>query len=412
MMKKSGGNAAFISELGRQAEQWLGEGIIDARQRDLIMARYNEIPEPDKTVIPSRLILTLSILGVALFGAGVILFFSANWSEIPKWGKISIIFAGMLCSYGTGYYLSFEKGNYPRVGASLFLLGAIIYGSGIFLIAQAYNVSAHSPTGILMWGTGVLAIAYVLRLKPLLALSIVTLLVWLFMDISLGLRLSSGSFNMIPAFFLGAGVTLWGIGLMHEDFKSLSRLSSPYVAAGLPLTYLAAYVFTFEGASRISMEALDIFGVRALLIGIGCVFVLSQTLRLFSKTNERWRTNEMLLLLLMIVFAVVPYIYSHLPADHVRSVFMVLFNLIYAAAILWIIFIGYLKHSRIYVNVGVVFFALDVLGRYVDILWGMLHTSLFFLLGGALLIALGVALEKKRRRLLASFGIGDLDYED
>ncbi|MBF0569007.1 MAG: DUF2157 domain-containing protein [Nitrospirae bacterium] len=416
MMKDSGGSATFIRELQQQVGLWLVDGIIDARQRDLILARYNETGEihqpveSDKTVIPSRLILTLSILGVLLLGAGIILFFSAHWSAIPNWGKIAIVFAGMLSSYGTGYHLSYEKGTYPGVGASLFLLGAIIYGAGIFLIAQAYNVSSHSPIGILMWGAGVLPMAYAVRLKPLLALSIVTLLVWIFMEISPGFNSLSGNSDMIPSLFLGVGVTLWGIGLMHEDFSSLNPLSFPYLAAGLPLTYLAAYVFTFKGAASMRAAGLDIFEVRAFYIGIGCIFLLSQALRLFCRARGKWRRNETLLLLLMIVFTASPYIYSRFTGAPVRSISLVLSNLIYAAAVLWIIFIGYLKRSRVYVNVGVVFFALDVLGRYVDILWGMLHTSLFFLLGGALLIALGVVLEKKRRKLLAAFGIGN--YED
>lgn len=406
MMKKGSDTAIFVRELRQQSEQWLREGIIEPRQRDSIMALYPEIPESDNTVIPSRLISTLSILGALLLGAGIILFFSANWSAVPKWGKISLIFAGMLSSYGTGYYLYHDKGNYPKVGASLILLGSIIFGSGIFLIAQAYNVSAHSPLGILMWGVGVLPVAYAVKLKPLVALSVVTLMVWMFMEAYYSLKSPLGNYDIMPSIFLGAGVTLWGIGMMHEDFKALRRLSSPYLGAGLPLTFIAAYVFTFKDASRIGTGALNIFGIRALFIGMGCVIVLTQSLRLFStsgtKDRERWRLHETLLMLLMLLFAAAPYIYS---AVDVRSISVVLFNLIYAAAILWIIFIGYLKHMRMYINVGVVFFALDVLGRYVDIMLGLLHTSLFFLLGGALLIALGVVLEKKRRMLLATIEV-------
>ncbi|MBF0517219.1 MAG: DUF2157 domain-containing protein [Nitrospirae bacterium] len=410
MTNTDGDNTSFIRKLRQESELWLSEGIIDSRQRDAIMARYREAAEPGGAVIQSQLIFTLSILGALLLGAGLILFFSANWSAIPKWGKISLIFAGMLSSYGTGYYLGFEKGNYPRVGASLVLLGSIIFGAGIFLTAQAYNVSSHSAAGILMWGAGILPVAYALRLKPVLVLSIVTMLGWLFVEVVYGLYSPSGNFDLMPFLLLGAGLTLWGIGLMHEEFDSLRPLSSPYVVAGLPLTFLATYVFTFSGASRVSIAVLELPEVRLILIVMGSIIVLSQALRFFAtrRPTKTQLIHESLLMLLMIVFAAAQLIYSHFV--HIRAISVLLYNLIYAAAILWIIYIGYLKHMRVYVNMGVLFFALDVIGRYVDILWGMLHTSLFFVLGGALLIALGVALEKKRRRLLAA--MGSLDYAD
>ncbi|MCG6536466.1 MAG: hypothetical protein L7F78_17605, partial [Syntrophales bacterium LBB04] len=249
-----------------------------------------------------------------------------------------------------------------------------------------------------------LPVAYAVRLRPLLVLSIAAFLVWLFMEISPEIESHYGSVNIIPAVFLAAGVTLWGVGLLHRDFNSLSRLSLPYMAAGLPLTYLAAYVFTFKAA--IGAAVVFTSSMLTLVISFGCVFVLSQTLRLFSKASRR--VDETLLLLLMIVFVAAQYIlpnlpYSHSHAAQMRPIFLLLFNLIYAASVLWLIYIGYVKQIPSYVNVGMWFFALDVLGRYVDILWGLLHTSLFFLVGGGLLIAMGVTLEKKRRKVLASF---------
>ncbi len=78
------------------------------------------------------MIQTISVLGSILVGIGVLLFIAANWSEIPRFAKLGIIFVSLLASHGTGYWLRYEKKSYPRVGASLILLGSILLESGIF----------------------------------------------------------------------------------------------------------------------------------------------------------------------------------------------------------------------------------------------------------------------------------------
>jgi uncharacterized membrane protein len=51
------------------------------------------------------------------------------------------------------------------------------------------------------------------------------------------------------------------------------------------------------------------------------------------------------------------------------------------------------------------FFAFDVIARYFDLFWKLLPRSLFFILGGLLLLFGGVLLERKRRKILSSFDI-------
>jgi len=51
------------------------------------------------------------------------------------------------------------------------------------------------------------------------------------------------------------------------------------------------------------------------------------------------------------------------------------------------------------VNLGLLFFALLLVTRYVDLMWGMKNGALFFISGGLLLLLGGFGLEKIRRRL-------------
>ena len=166
---------SFHRKLNQEIELWIKENIITSEQKNKILARYKVLKEADEKAGPGKLITVISVMGAILVGVGIILFIASNWSEIPRWGKLSIIFISMLLSYGLGFYLRNEKENYPKIGSSLILLGSLIFGSGIFLIAQIYHITVHYPNGPLMWGLGVLPLAYLLRLKTLLSLAIIDL---------------------------------------------------------------------------------------------------------------------------------------------------------------------------------------------------------------------------------------------
>ena len=53
-----------------------------------------------------------------------------------------------------------------------------------------------------------------------------------------------------------------------------------------------------------------------------------------------------------------------------------------------------------WVNLGIGFIALNILTRYFDLFGTMLQGGLFFILSGALVLVLGIFLERKRRELL------------
>jgi uncharacterized membrane protein len=52
------------------------------------------------------------------------------------------------------------------------------------------------------------------------------------------------------------------------------------------------------------------------------------------------------------------------------------------------------------VNLGFLTFALTILRLYFDTFWQLFDRSLFFMVGGLLVIALGWGLERKRRNLI------------
>ena len=400
---------AFHRKLEQEIELWLKEGIIVPEQKNRILARYRLLKKADEKAGPGKLITTFSILGSILVGVGVILFVASNWSAIPKWGRLSIIFLSMLSSYGFGYYFHYETKSYPKVGASLILLGSFIFGAGIFLIAQIYHITVHYPNGPLLWGVAVLPLAYLLKYKSLVSLAILVLLVWFGMEVHL--RSSHYSYlkgvSMIPLFQM-AGIALWGVGLMHKGWKFLQIISGPYVLIGSLITFFTGYILTFDlHGLGLESDPLLIF-----CLGITILFSVAVIIRCLSQEKETgwfWETLGLAVLManviyLFLTFSRMPPIPTMAPVS-VRGDLRLFFNILFALEIFGLIILGFIRRWPIYVNIGLLFFALDVVARYFDLFWELLPRSLFFILGGLFLLTGGIVLERKRRKILASFNI-------
>lgn len=405
---------SFHRKLKQEIELWLKESIITPEQKDKILARYKLLKEADEKAGPGKLITVISVMGSILVGVGVILFIASNWAEIPRWGKLSIIFTSMLLSYSLGFYLRREKENYPKIGAALILLGSLIFGAGIFLIAQIYHITVHYPNGPLMWGLGVLPLAYLLRLKTLLSLTIIDLLIWLGMEASFRMPVNlfyAGPLIFVALFFM-AGIALWSTGLMHRGFESLKKISGPYILYGAFITFTAGYVLTFD-VFRGSFGAgnfLDFY------LGILGLFLISIILYIFSRDKGKgWLPEALSLFILMALMISLALSYrptERMPYDfrsETINIMTLTSNIIYILGIVGIIVLGYIRRYNAYINIGLLFFVLDVIARYFDFFWRLLPRSIFFITGGVILLLGGVMLEKKRRRILASFRIEEAD---
>ncbi len=396
---------SFQRKLEQEIDLWLKEGIIIPAQRDRILARYKLLKKAEEKAGPGKLITTISILGSILVGVGVILFIASNWSAIPKWGRLFIVFSSMLASYGFGFYFRYEATNYPKVGASLILLGSFIFGAGIFLIAQIYHITVHYPNGPLLWGLFVLPLAYLLRFKSLISLAILVLLVWFGMEASLRISYSHTfeSIAMVPLLCM-AGVTLWGVGLMHREWKSLRIISSPYIFIGSLITFFSGFVLTFD-IFRIGLVS-DVFLV--FYPGIVILFLLAVILRSLPEKKEKgWIPETLGLVILMAIVICLSLFFPKASPVSMRGEggLRLFINILFALEIFGLIILGFIRRYPTYVNIGLLFFALDVVARYFDFFWQLLPRSLFFILGGLLLLFGGIILERKRRKVLASFNI-------
>jgi uncharacterized membrane protein len=397
---------SFRDRLDRESGSWVNDGLITPEQKARIMARYPRKASPAAKATSGRLITTLSVMGSVLVGVGLILFVASNWSEIPRWGKLAIIFGTMLGSYMAGYIMRYgsdgrPSGHYPKAGAAIIFLGTIIYGAGIWLIAQIFHINAHYPNGVLMWAVGVLPLAYLLRFRSILMLGLLGLLLWVGMEASFDiLNVSSyESFGIYAVLYGLAGLVLWGMGIAHRSYGGLKSFSTSFIYLGVVATFTAGLFCTFDiYDAPLGDKGLWIFyGVMAIVAVFGVL------MSMFGERSGRPRAAEVVCIVAGVSIALG---LAFLNAEGVMNekLPVVIANNVYAVAVVGLVVIGYMTHSPAYINLGLLFFVIDVFARYFDLFFDLLPRSIFFIMGGVILLAGSIVLERKRRRVLMSFG--------
>lgn len=151
---------------------WLQDGLIDQTTAAAIAARYPASSGRSW----GQFILTA--IGSLIFGLGIMLFFAYNWAAMPKAAKLALIFSGLLLSHGTAWWLRRKPADHANLIEGLHLLGTMIFGAGIWLIAQIYHLDEHYPTALLVWGLGALCLGWAIPsvIQGLMATVLIT--VW------------------------------------------------------------------------------------------------------------------------------------------------------------------------------------------------------------------------------------------
>ena len=414
-MKYSEDSAEFLQRLRGEMGSWVEKGLISYEQRDKILSHYSTVQEIHAKAGSGKLVTVVSVLGSVLVGLGIILFVAANWHLIPKYGKLGLLFSAMIGTYGTGYYLRYVKESYPKVGASLIFLGTISFGANIYLIAQIFHISVHYPNGELLWVLGTLPLAYLLRFRTVLTLALINLLIWLGMEASFWLR-EPHYMSMTAAYiplYMAAGLTLTAIGLVHRSSERHALYHGPYLWLGTLVTMSCWYVFTFRDMFTTSFSAPSLAVFYAGMCGIFICAAAAAFVRDRGKT--KWIIPEVMSLVLLMTAVLVlaffnpgvvgTYQYGSEVRSNLVTTLSIISNILFAGIIIGMIVLGFVRRAVFYINVGLLFFVLDVLARYFDFFWKMLPRSLFFIIGGLLLIFGSVLLERKRKRVLASFSM-------
>lgn len=157
---------------GKSKEEIYKAALNQGISLETIQASFDSLTsETEKEDVQKRTIRIILTVAAILVGAGIFSFIASNWQLMSRPIKISVILAAMIFAYSLGWYMK-EKLNFNKTGEALILLGAIIFGAGIFLVAQMFNIRANWPDGFILWMLGTIAMAYALESYPLFYMAI------------------------------------------------------------------------------------------------------------------------------------------------------------------------------------------------------------------------------------------------
>lgn len=164
----------FRRQLHHESEQWRSEGLIDAALYERLAERYQfDRLEGEAS---NRFVAILIGLGAVLLGLGAVTFVAANWQVWPRTFKAILLFSCFVGVNAAGFYLwrkPSTHGGQQRLGQGLLLLGALLLGANLGLMSQMFHQSGNWYELLLVWGLGVAAMAYSLRLAPLGVLALI-----------------------------------------------------------------------------------------------------------------------------------------------------------------------------------------------------------------------------------------------
>lgn len=157
---------------GRSKEDIYKELLSQGESIEVIQEGFKTIDrEHKKEDVSKKTIRIILTIGAILVGAGIFSFIAANWTGMAKVSKILVIFVSMIVSYGAGWYFK-EKLKLLKTGETFILLGSIIYGAGIFLIGQMFNIRSNWPDAFLLWMIGTIFMAFAVESYLLFSLAI------------------------------------------------------------------------------------------------------------------------------------------------------------------------------------------------------------------------------------------------
>ena len=303
---------------------------------------------------------TILWVGAALVGIGILSLIASNWAAMHSSLKFLLVFLGVAAFYTAGWR---TETLLPRTSRSLYYIGVILFGAGIILIGQAFHLGGGIMPAFLFWSIGILPAAYYLKDKLLLSFSIVLLYVYNFEIVFDGTN-PVLLFILIPAIFM---IIHFALGKSPVVFFLNSLLTLQFVH-----TQLWHY-------------GLDPFFVIVLLFAIGIMFSI-KPIRGYKNVSKTLGYLMQGAYGLALTF---PSIWGTFFSDAFSGIAAIIFGVMYGLYIIYMV-----KEGDLF---PILILSALIFRFYIDLSYDFLPRSLFFIIGGLVLIIFGVWFEWRRR---------------
>lgn len=388
-------------------EHWEKEGHLTKKKVDELRA---SLPDADS----NHAIRIFSALGAVLVGLGIILFVASNWSSLTPLFKVVLLMVAMLSTGWIGYYYAYEKKMYEKTGLALLFINVFVFGASIFLIGQIYNLPLNFWWGMLLWFLGAAFFAYILESKLHLWLSVplfIFFLGWLRTEVALGFSEVDFLFDeranilsLLPV--IGLGLT--SLAVLHRSHKNLRFGESTLFHWGIFLVLFSVVVSTVDKEIFFPVFDLTFDRIAVIIIAVSVFLGIGAMIKgKFQTPQGRYAIAALgAYLLFLYSIAHVPQLMgfqvSYMNSPPMVSGLYVLHVLLAFVLLMTVIWYGTMLRLPGYINMGIIGLAFAILIQYFTWAFELLDRSVFFIIGGALILALSAVLERQRRKLVTS----------
>ncbi len=445
----------FRRQLREEVEQWHSEGLIDSSLYDKLCHRY-QFSELERFT-RNRFVRILLLLGSILLCLGILTFIAANWQIWSRELKVGFFLIIFLSLNTVGFFLwrYQKKGLRNLLGEGLLLLGGLTLGANMLLMSQLFLQNKPIYQFYLVWGLGVLAMAYSLQMKSLGILSILLTATgyilgqiqpdFLILGELHGLRLMVqhmpllAGFMFIPLAYKCRSKWIFRLGLLTIIYSleaNLLKLNllipQPWLAAiasSLPPAMLWGYSDSLWGKYLPKVKLFDRTSRTLTILFLICLFfilsfygiwhlsfvpvandisVLHWHLLLdiiilggfttweWLRLLRRWDFNSSLIAGAIAISAIVPYI--HLSTGNFAITAIVIFNLLLFLLALGLIREGLKQVQRRLFWGGIVLLTLQIFSRMLEYTNDLMFISVVLFLCGLAGISSGLWFERYLQR--------------
>lgn len=256
--------------LDAESRHWVERGLVDEPARVRILSQY------DTESLPHRGTTALTLIALLMCAIGVLLVIGYNWDRISATVKVGMIMTSVAVAFGGAAFAYARKR--PRLGEGLAISGTLLFGNGIWLIAQVLHIQGHFPDAFQWFAIGALAAAFLVESAAIGIGAAILAGVWI---------LSEASFypHIIYPF-----LALWpcAVGVAY-------RLRS-----GKMIYLLGLTAALWIGVGTATEAHMDTWPATVLLAG-GALYAVGRWHHENSEMYEGWRVSGLCTLLLMSV---------------------------------------------------------------------------------------------------------------
>jgi uncharacterized membrane protein len=411
------------NDIVNEASEWVRENIISTMQAEQICQKYGI--DYHKAKNRSLGYNVLVGLGYLFIGLSVITLLGANWDDIPRavrmWGLIGLTMATQ------GFALKIYMSGDSNKASGIFLLGNILYGASIILIAQVYHLGEHMPDGIYWWALGCLPIGILIKSSIVTLQAALLALLWFLMETNMGfypvsfpifilgslLVLYRGGQSVMLFLAVVASTGFWVEYTLAEYWREgrLFIFHAEHVTVSISM-FIMAYVTSHWLSRKDSAIAKDygaLLAVWSLRFGLIFMLVMSFKEPWDELINANWE-NITSMIVFVVIFSVatlalaynnkrlVPVIYI-IPffvltlvvlllsgnAEH-AVYYQVVYNIVLVAVGVWLIIRGIHGGISHYFFLGVTTILLTAFMRYIDLIGDYIGGATLFMVFAILML--------------------------